>query len=368
MSNIDTEWMNFLDDVEDIPIANTEEQINDKRDMTVPIATDIYISTKTKIIYLNVDKLDIDSIFWKIPVTNYDDQSAGIIKKQMKIVCKTKEEVESVEKLIENESYYYSKIIKHIDNPDGRIIKFNHVRKVSVGLCKKDVIYTRTKEKSAFYNCFVVTLRILYNDVFKEIHVKVFNTGKLEIPGARNDEILNIVINNLLSIVSEVIDVKLSILEDKTENVLINSNFNCGYYINREVLFNTLRYKYKIHACYDPCSYPGIQCVYYYDSLNKVGISNTINYENCKKDKKDKNIQKISYMIFRTGSILIVGKCSEEVLRIVYEYVKTLLNTEYLEIMTSNIDRTIEKVKKPISKQRKKIIYVNNPESAEAQE
>ncbi len=357
--SIDDEWDNFLDNVDDANIDNDDdEKIDERGEMVVPDATDIYISTKTKIIYLTEENLDIDSIFWKIPITNYDDQEEGIIKKQMKIVCKTKEHVESIEKLIDNESYKYSKIIKHIDNPAGRVIKFNHVRKVSVGLCKKDLIYTRTKEKSAFYNCFVVTLRILYEGVFKEIHVKVFNTGKLEIPGARNDEILSIVINKVLSIIGKVIDTKISIIEDKTENVLINSNFNCGFYINRESLFNILRYKYKIHACYDPCSYPGIQCVYYYDSLNKVSISNSINYKNT--DKKDKNIQKISYMIFRTGSILIVGKCSEEVLRIVYEYVKTLLTTEYSEIMTSNIDRSEQKVKAPISKQRKKVIYVNN--------
>ena len=356
--SIDDEWDNFLDNVEDASIENDEENTDNNSDMTVPDATDIYISTKTKIIYLTEDKLDIDSIFWKIPITEYDNQTEGIIKKQMKIVCKSKEQVESIEKLINNESYKHSKIIKHIDNPTGRIIKFNHVRKVSVGLCKKDLIYTRTKEKSAFYNCFVVTLRILYEEVFKEIHVKVFNTGKLEIPGARNDEILSIVINKILSILGNVLDSKISIIEDKTENVLINSNFNCGFYINREALFNILRYKYKIHACYDPCSYPGIQCVYYYDNLNKISISNSINYKD--DDKKNKHVQKISYMIFRTGSILIVGKCCEEVLRIVYQYVKTLLITEYKEIMTSNIDRTEQKVKAPVSKQRRKTIYINN--------
>ena len=29
-------------------------------------------------------------------------------------------------------------------------------------------------------------------------------------------------------------------------------------------------------------------------------------------------------MIFRTGSILIVGKCSEDILRLVYEYIKKI--------------------------------------------
>tara|TARA_B110000483_G_scaffold21388_1_gene24192 strand:- start:881 stop:1945 length:1065 start_codon:yes stop_codon:yes gene_type:complete len=352
--SIDEEWSNFLDDIDDSRSMNIKKEVDDKV-YIIPKCTDIYISTKTKIIYLTVDNLDIDSIFWKISIEDYDKQVDGIIKKQMKISSNTKEELATLEELIKNEDYYVTKIINHIDNPNGRIITFKDVRKISVGLCKKDLIYTRTKEKSAFYNCFVVTLRILYKNVFKEIHVKIFNTGKLEIPGIQNDEILEIVIKNILKILSDIINVKLEILPDKTENVLINSNFNCGFYIDREILFNTLRYKYHINASYDPCSYPGIQCVYYYDYLNKIGISNTLNVDN--NIKKDGNIQKISYMIFRTGSILIVGKCSEDVLRIVYEYVKSILVAEYREIMTKNIDQTIQKEKK-VTKTRKRIIFI----------
>tara|TARA_Y100000385_G_scaffold166154_1_gene172196 strand:+ start:200 stop:1267 length:1068 start_codon:yes stop_codon:yes gene_type:complete len=353
--SIDEEWSNFLDNSEDINIINKESKVDIKDNNLIPKCSDIYISTKTKIIYLNIDSLDIYNIFWKINIEDYDNQIEGIIKKQIKISCNTKEELENLEYLIKNEMYYVSKIINHVDNPNGRI-KFKDVRKISVGLCKKDLLYTRTKEKSAFYNCFVVTLRVMYKKLFKEIHVKIFNTGKLEIPGIQNDEILEIVLTNILLILENILNIKLKILYDKTENVLINSNFNCGFYIDREILFNLLRYKYHINASYDPCSYPGIQCVYYYDYLNKEGISNTLNIDT--KIKTDRNIQKISYMIFRTGSILIVGKCGEDVLKIVYEYIKNILFNEYHEIMTRIIDKSVEKQEKQITKTRKKIIYI----------
>tara|TARA_B110000008_G_C16887210_1_gene531344 strand:+ start:142 stop:1212 length:1071 start_codon:yes stop_codon:yes gene_type:complete len=354
--SVDEEWSKFLDNINEIKIPETHIIPEGKVDIDrikVPKCTEIYISTKTKIIYLSTEILDIYSIFWKIPIIDYDKQEEGIIKKQIKISCVSKEEVDILEDKIKQEEFNsISKILNDIDNPDGRI-KFKHVRKISIGLCKKDLIYARTKEKSAFYNCYVITLRVKYNGVFKEIHVKMFNTGKLEIPGIQNDEILKIVLYKLLEIFSILTKEKLSIQENKTENVLINSNFNCGFYINREALFNLLRYKYNINASYDPCSYPGIQCVYYYDYLNKVGISKTANLE---KNKKDKNMQKISYMIFRTGSILIVGKCSEDVLRIVYEYVKNILISEYSEIMTSDITTINAKTVK--TKLRKKIIYM----------
>jgi hypothetical protein len=41
---------------------------------------------------------------------------------------------------------------------------------------------------------------------------------------------------------------------------------------------------------------------------------------------------KVSFMIFRTGGCLIVGNCSEPVLRFVYEYVKQILIGEFPNI------------------------------------
>ena len=69
---------------------------------------------------------------------------------------------------------------------------------VFIGLCKKDFINQRKLEKGAFYNCFVIILRVKINYVFNEYHIKVFNTGKLELPGIKNDEELQLIINKLL--------------------------------------------------------------------------------------------------------------------------------------------------------------------------
>ena len=65
----------------------------------------------------------------------------------------------------------------------------------------------RSKKKSAFYNCFVLILRMKVDSTFKEVHVKVFNTGKLEIPGIQNDavfeKVLDLVIETLQPNLSE---------------------------------------------------------------------------------------------------------------------------------------------------------------------
>ena len=55
----------------------------------------------------------------------------------------------------------------------------------------------------------------------------------------------------------------------------------------------------------------------------------------------------ISFMIFRTGSCLIVGNCTERILRFVYESIKQILHDEYYNIAVKNVisDQKIKKEK-----------------------
>lgn len=347
---LEEEWEKFLLN-DNINISNNID-INNQKD--IPKSSELYISTKTKISYLSTP-INLHEIFWKIPIIEYNIPKVGIIKKQMKFNFISKEDIEIVEKKLEKLKYVEQNIITQIMNPEGRI-KFKDIRKISIGLSKKDIVSYRTKKKSAFYNCFVLIMRLLYNGIFREIHVKVFNTGKLEIPGIQNDQLLTIVLDNLIQILKpHVCDNDLHYLKEKTETVLINSNFNCGYYINREKLFDILKYKYKINSSFDPCSYPGIQCEFYYDTDKDDNTGRQIN--NIDITNNSDNIFKISFMIFRTGSVLIVGKCDEHILYDIYDFIKKILEDEYSEIVTNNINiETLVKKKKQV---RKKIIYVN---------
>jgi len=334
--DIDSAWSTFC---EDGNIDNNYlTDFKDLSDKNIPKATDIYISTKTKIAYLNTS-IDLNELFWNIPIIPYHKQQEGIVKKQMKFNFTDEESVNNMSKRLENLSNVDEQIINRIINPNGRI-KFRDIRKISIGLCQKDITSYRSKKRSAFYNCFVLLLRIFQNDQFKEIHVKVFNTGKLEIPGIRDDNTLittlELLVNTLRTYSNNsTINYDLN----KSETVLINSNFNCGFYLNRDKLLDILKYKYKIDCVFDACQYPGIQCKYDY-------ISNDIKY-------------RLSFMIFRTGSILIVGKCDEDVLYKVYYCIKQILDDEYQNIYVVNNDIIKSNVKTLTKKNKKRIIYVS---------
>lgn len=351
--SIDDEWSKFIsikNDSSDDEMDFYEEQENEKQkesnekissgaSLETPKSGAIYISTKSKIAYLDKE-IDLKDIFWKIPIISYSTPQNGVIKKQMKFNSTEPEEVSHIQACLKNELYVDQQIMTSINNPNGRI-KFKDIRKISVGISKKDIMSYRCKRKSAFYNCFVMILRIKIKDMFKEFHIKVFNTGKLEIPGIQTDEIFIEVLKNIKSTLQPFISEPLD-YNQKSDTVLINSNFNCGFFINREVLYDILKYKYNIQCIYDPCSYPGIQCKFYYNPEleNQTGcqISEEKEKENYdgkkkKKDKKNKNgIVEVSFMIFRTGSILIVGMCEEYVLFYIYEFLKSLLTTEFQQI------------------------------------
>ena len=351
---------------------------------------DLYISTKTKVLYFN-QPIDIQNVFWRIPIIEYWKQEEGVIKKQIKIVCKTPEETQEYKDKLKNISYYREHIIKQVNNPTARVLKYKDERKITVGINKKDIINLRGKIKNAFYNCFVIIIRFKYEGIFREIHVKVFNTGKMEIPGVFNKEHLNIVKDKILSIVEpllfqeketspdespetspdespETLEYKIKKLEItepiKDENVLINSNFNCGFYIDRERLYNILTTKYGIECSFDPCSYPGVKCKYYFNN-EKSFEEDQQNGQITNQDRRMKmcdlgdykKYTEVSFMVFRTGSCLIVGNCSEQILRFIFQFLKNVLFQEYSYISIINENLAIKEKK---MKQKKRKITVTS--------
>jgi TATA-box binding protein (TBP) (component of TFIID and TFIIIB) len=380
--NIDDEWANFLsknynDDSSDCDKNDLDLNIDGEEfeielpkpgknfGLVAPEPTPIYISTKSKIAYLQ-DPVDL-TIFWDIPVIPYSTPSNGVIKKQIKFNSKSAEELNIIQQRLQKEIYYDEQIMTHIDNPNGRI-KFKDIRKITVGISKKDIMSYRGKKKQAFYNCFVMIIRIKIDGLFREFHIKVFNTGKLEIPGVQSDEMFETVLKSIISILQPYVSTQLS-YKQTSDTVLINSNFNCGFYINRESLYDILKFKYNIQAIYDPCSYPGIQCKFYYNNDLEHDMQNgmQLSGDNVKnmKDKKEKakanalaniNVIEVSFMIFRTGSVLIVGMCEENVLNDIYAFLTQMLKTEFEHICQSIITSSMLKDKK--KKVRRKVVMI----------
>ena len=354
--DINDEWKMFLSssDIKDNDIKYEAQENNTE---SVPTPTQLYISTKTNIVYLKQKKetinaenenekdkekeIDILSLFWNVPVITYEAPINGILKKQILIKSEKEEDLQKIKDKLLNIKHYDELIITSINNPKGRV-KFKDKRKISIGLCKKDITSFRCKQKSAFDNCVAFIMRLNIEGTFKEYHIKLFNTGKLEIPGVKDGNIFDLIIENLITMLKPYVDLYLLPISDNNMEVLVNSNFNCGFYIKRDVLYKILKYEKNISTIYDPCSYPGIQCKYNYELNNDDGTTTH---------------KKVSFMIFRTGSVLIMGKCKECKLFEMYDFISELLIEKYESISQGNIENENEN----IEDKHKNLIDIENP-------
>jgi hypothetical protein len=382
--NLDEKWMNFLKlnghsityakQITPVPqeLHENKEHLNEatilSSDHIVTHDYELSISTKTKVLFLN-SAIDINNIFWKIPIVEYWNPQDGVIKKQMKIVSKNQQEYQDYLSKLDTIGYYTENIIKQINNPTARSIKFKDERKITIGISKKDILTCRSKRKNAFYNCFALIVRFKFENIFKEVHVKVFNTGKMEIPGivdSKMFENVKVIVLEILQKYSTPTEVSLDFIENiNADQVLINSNFNCGFCIKRDSLHSIIMSaKYDIESSYDPCSYPGVKCKYYFN--NDIGFD--IENQKGTISKSDANLKmhqlceskkytEVSFMIFRTGSCLIVGNCSERILRFIFDFIKKLLTDEFHNICVINEFPADKKKSKKI---RKKNISLTN--------
>lgn len=376
MNNLDGEWEQFLNDenFEDFEDINTDVELlnknnNDDIKITnfIPKCNDIYISTKSQIIFLS-DEINIFDIFWKLNIINYYEQKEGIIMKQIKVSCINDEEIKKTE---ENINKVENTRIVTLSNSklNNQKKKYKKTIKITIGYCSKDITSIRTKDKKAFYNCLVLILRLKIENYFKEMHVKIFNTGKIEIPGIQNDWILNKILEKIIEYLKP-FNNNIFWKPETLQTILINSNFSCNFHINREKLKNIIKYKNGLSVSYDPCSYPGIQCKFYNNINNKKndGICYCIKKNNDNNDNKEENLDlvkrktkcsciSVSFMIFRTGNVLIVGHCTTEILIKVYDYIKNILETHYEEIKDDT--KIVSKKKNNNKKIRKKTIHIS---------
>ena len=96
--DLNDEWLNFKTNG-----ISTFDKSDDKlKPLKAPKCSDIYISTKTKIAYINTE-IDLYNIFWDIPIINYHTLSTGVVKKSIKINCTNKEETKNLNDIIQKQ-------------------------------------------------------------------------------------------------------------------------------------------------------------------------------------------------------------------------------------------------------------------------
>ena len=251
-----------------------------------------------------------------------------------------------------NVIYKYSKIQDYDDNNEG-IIKIEFGDEEVRGKSKKDIENKKSKKKKVFYNQATIIFKIFSDNLRKEVNMKVFTNGNIQMTGLKSIEdgkkVVNMFYNetkNLKGIINNKETGGLSTVsgvENPSEFkitdfqiVLINSDYSTHFKIKRDVLHSLLTKKYKIFSSYEPCIYPGVNSKYYWnnDYKNKEGLKEGICHctKNCNgkgKGKGNGNCKKITISIFQSGNIIITGARSLEQINDAYIFINKVLKKDY---------------------------------------
>tara|TARA_B100001094_G_C18193580_1_gene808998 strand:- start:3572 stop:4318 length:747 start_codon:yes stop_codon:yes gene_type:complete len=197
----------------------------------------------------------------------------------------------------------------------------NGYKGFSIKLTKKK---RKKKSKKTFYN--QVTIHIIHDG--KIMNVKMFNNGRIQITGLKNEKQPIDLVGKFLLYLKD-----LNIVEEEAEIidndiVLINSDFDMGYEISRDILHRDI-IEADIYSSYEPCIYPGVNIKFFINEYNyEQGICSCYKMCNGKGNGcGDGNCKKVTIAVFKSGKIIITGGRNREQIEKSYNFIKKFIDS-----------------------------------------
>lgn len=216
--------------------------------------------------------------------------------------------------------------------PDNKIKYIEHGVN-NKGVNQKQNKSRKTEKKKFFYN--QITVHIFEDKI---INVKIFNNGKIQMTGVKNinqgEKVLITLINIIQNIPSDILEIILTnklLQSNPIEIALINSDFDCGFKIKREILHRKIIEK-GYYSSFEPTIYPGVNIKYYFNKEKQDdGICNC--KTQCNGKGKNGFCKKITVAVFNSGKIIITGGQSYEQLNKAYEFINDILKNSKEELI-----------------------------------
>jgi len=151
-------------------------------------------------------------------------------------------------------------------------------------------------------------------DTMKDVNIKMFINGKLQLTGVPLEADGKRAVNVLCDYIYNKYKIKMGI--DSYSTVMINTCYDLKFNINREILYDILIEKYNLITVFDTEGYPGVRIHYFYNQHTTLtdnegqcicnnlcdGDGDGLEMGNCKR---------ISVAIFQSGKVIIAGGCSD---------------------------------------------------------
>jgi TATA-box binding protein (TBP) (component of TFIID and TFIIIB) len=236
------------------------------------------------------------------------------------------------------------KIIIPIWYPDEGILKFEHKNMV-LGTSYKDVFTNRKITSKSFFNQSTIVVRRKINsdtsskEGFKEVNVKLFANGGIQMTGVVSEEFAYDAVQYLLSIINN-IPAKIFNEPAKIEKFstkLINTDYELNKFINQDALHKILINEYNLFSMLEKTIYQGVNTKFFYNTNNEnTGICRCDTEKFCKGQGTGLGkgeCKRITMSIFRTGRIIITGARTMEQIEAAYKFLNNVFDKHHKQVL-----------------------------------
>jgi TATA-box binding protein (TBP) (component of TFIID and TFIIIB) len=214
------------------------------------------------------------------------------------------------------------------------------------GTSWKRILQKDTKPKKTFF--FNQATLVIRREVaplnWKEINIKLFRNGGVQMTGVRSEEMswsaLRWIIDHIQTQCIEPV-FESEVVLNKMQPQLVNTDFSIGAKIRRDILYKILSEQYHLTVSYEPSIYQGVKTKYFYNAQRPEGCPAGV----CPCEKLCKGTgdgsklgecKKITISPFQTGQIIITGARTMAQILEAYEFMKALFQTHAEEVLRKN--------------------------------
>lgn len=232
-------------------------------------------------------------------------------------------------------------IIIPIWYPDVGILKFEHKNMV-LGASHKDIFTNRKITSKSFFNQSTIVLRRKINEGtpdegWKEVNVKLFANGGIQMTGVTSDTFARESIEWLLDIIKSLPESPFaeSASIDKFSVQLINTDYALNKFINQDALHKLLINEYNLFSMLEKTIYQGVNTKFFYNTNNPgKGICQCEHF--CKgqgSGEGEGECKRITMSIFRTGRIIITGAREIKQIEAAYDFLNKVFDKHYKTVL-----------------------------------
>lgn len=212
------------------------------------------------------------------------------------------------------------------------------------GICRNDIMLRRKRVKKTFFNqsSLVIRLRI-ENNTWKEVNIKLFSNGGVQMTGIPDDRTGRAAIEWLAKEIETNYPSTFPAPRNvhRYETQLVNSDYSIGVPIRREKLHKIFVETYGLFSTFESTIYQGVNTKYYFNKARKEGPPGIcLCPQPCEGTGSGEAIgdcKRITISPFQTGRVIITGARSIEQIEEAYHFMNQIFKKHATEIIRVSV-------------------------------